>query len=190
MAFRLTADQKADLKGLGILTEERFEELIDVLEHHMSEAYVKEAGAQSSPLLEARHKLTEIKRKAEKLSKDLESLTPNDQYRIKELVGISYQEIHTETPQSSRRQDLNLQHILASLSQAAADLVEDSKIAYGSRSNDKAVLWLYEFWDEYVKAPIGQLYEKGVFVRFVAIVLEKDPEAARKIVTRFLQRQS
>jgi len=190
MAFRLTADQKADLKGLGILTEERFGELIDVLEHHMSEAYVKEAGAQSSPLLEARHKLTEIKRKAEKLSKDLESLTPNDQYRIKDLVGISYHENHTETAQSSRRQDLDVQRILASLSKAPADLVEDSKTAYGSRSNDKAILWLLEYWNEHIKAPIGQLYEKGVFVRFVAIILEKDPEAAGKLVTRFLQQQS
>jgi len=190
MSFRLTLEQKTNLQKLGCLAEDRFDELIDILESHMSEAYIKEAGSQSSPLLEARHKLNDIKRKAEKLSKDLESLTPNDQYRIKELVGISYHEIHTETPQSSRRQDLNVQHILASLSQAAADLVEDSKIAYGSRSNDKAIFWLYEFWDEHVKVPIGQLYEKGQFVRFVAIILEKDPEAAGKLVARFLQHQS
>ena len=70
MAFRLTADQKADLKEQGILAGDRFEELIDVLETYMSEAYVKEAGSQSSPLLEARDKLTEIQRKTEKLSKE------------------------------------------------------------------------------------------------------------------------
>ena len=70
MAFRLTAEQKADLKEQGILAGDRFEELIEILEGHMSEAYVKEAGSQSSPLLEARDKLIEIQRKTEKLSKE------------------------------------------------------------------------------------------------------------------------
>ena len=190
MTFRLTAEQKADLKEQGILAGDRFEELIDVLESYLSEAYVKEAGSQSSPLLEARDKLIEIQRKTEKLSKDLKLLTPNDQYRIKELIGIHYHEDQTETSQSTRRRDLDIQKILSLLATAAASLVEDSKSAYGTRANDKAVQWLLEFWDEYVKLPIGQLYEKGAFVRFVAIILEKDPEAARKIVTRFLQRQS
>ena len=105
MPFRLILEQKTNLQELGCFAEEKFAELIDILESHMSEAYIKEAGSQSSPLLQARHKLNDIKRKAEKLSKDLESLTPNDQYRIKDLVGISYHENHTETPQSSRRQD-------------------------------------------------------------------------------------
>ena len=190
MSFRLTLEQKANLQELGCFSEDKFDELIDILESHMSEAYVKEAGSQISPLLEARQKLNDIKRKAEKLSKDLESLTPNDQYRIKDLVGINYHENHTETPQSSRRQDLNVQHILASLSEAAEDLVEDSKTAYGSRSNDKPVLWLLEFWYEHIKAPIGPRSEKGPFVRFVAIILGKDPEAARKLVARLGQQQS
>ena len=190
MSFRLTLEQKTNLQELGCFSEDKFDELIDILESHMSEAYVKEAGSQSSPLLEARQKLNDIKRKAEKLSKDLESLTPNDQYRIKDLVGINYHENHTETPQSSRRQDLNVQHIVASLSEAAEDLVEDSKTAYGSRSNVKPVLWLLEFWYEHIKAPIGPRSEKGPFVRFVAIILEKDPEAARKLVARLCQQQS
>ena len=190
MSFRLTSEQKANLQKLGCFAKDKFDELIDILESDMSEAYIKEAGSQSSPLLEARHKLNDIKRKAEKFSKDLELLTPNDQYRIKELVGISYHENHTETPQSSRRQDLNVQHIVASLSEAAEDLVEDSKTAYGSRSNVKPVLWLLEFWYEHIKAPIGPRSEKGPFVRFVAIILEKDPEAAGKLVARFLKQQS
>ena len=116
MSFRLTLEQKTNLQEFGCFAEGKFDELIDILESHMSEAHMKETGSQSSPLLEARHKLNDIKRKAEKLSKDLELLTPNDQYRIEELVGISYHENHTETPRSSWRQDLNVQHILASLS--------------------------------------------------------------------------
>lgn len=189
MEFRLTAEQKADLRGLDVLGGDRFEELIDILESHMSEAYVKEINSQSSPLLEARGKLIEIQRKTEKLSKDLKLLTPNDQYRIRELIGIHYHEDSSETSQSTRRRDLDIQKILSLLATSAASLVEDSKSAYGSRANDKAVQWLLEFWDEYVKLPIGQRYEKGAFVRFVAIILEKDPEAAAKLVTRFLQRQ-
>ena len=190
MEFQLTAEQKAELRELGVIAEDKIEELIDVLENHMSEAYVKQFGSKSSPLIDARKKFIEIQRKSEAISRILKSLTSNDQYRIKEIVGIKYYENEKASSQSTRRRDLDIQKILALLSEAAENLVVDSKTAYGSRANDKAVFWLLEFWEEYVKLPIGQLYEKGDFIRFVAIILKRDPETVRKLVVRFLERQS
>lgn len=190
MEFQLTEVQKAELRELGVIADDKIEELIDVLENHMSEAYVKQFGSKSSPLLDARKKFIEIQRKSEALSKDLKSLTLNDQYRIKEIVGINYYDYQLENEQTTRRRDLDIQKILAVLSEAAESLILDSKTAYGSRANDKAVFWLLEFWEEYVKLPIGQLYEKGDFIRFVAIILQRDPEAVTKLVVRFLKRQS
>lgn len=190
MGFQLTQQQKLGLKGLGFLAEDRFEELVDVLECRMSEAYMREAGSVTSPLLEARVKFIEVQKASEKLSKALKSLSENDQYRIKSLIGIHYHENQAESAKSTKRRDLDIQKILALLEKAAADLVEDSRTSYGSRANDKAVLWLLEYWEEYVKLPIGKFNEKGDFVCFTAIILEKDPETVRKLVTRFLRRQS
>lgn len=188
MGFHLTEVQKAELRQLDVITDDRFEGLIDFLENHMSEAYVKQFGSKSSPLLEAREKLIEIQRKSEALLKVLKSLTVNDQYRIKEIVGMNYFESQKSSSQSTRRRDLDIQKILAGLAGAAAGLVDDSRKAYGARADDKAVSWLFDFWEEYVKLPIGQLYEQGVFIRFVAIILQKNPEAARKLVVRYLKR--
>ena len=47
MGFHLTEVQKAELRELDVISDDRFEGLIDVLENHMSEAYVKQFGYKS-----------------------------------------------------------------------------------------------------------------------------------------------
>jgi len=190
MEFRLSSEQKENLAALGCLEAERFEELVELLEHHLSEAYVKVPDSYTSPLLEAREKLGRIRKDAEKLSRELSMLTPNDQYRIGDIVSIDYHEVHDENGQTSWRRVLDVQQIVSLLGKAAGRIIDESMQEFGSRSNDKAIHWLFDFWEEYVGSPVGPLYERGEFVQFVAIILEKDPEAAGKQVARFFKQRT
>jgi hypothetical protein len=156
----------------------------------MGEASVKKRGEQTAPIIVEREKLEDVIKHTEKLKAALNSLSPNDYYRLKDNVSFEYFGKNIPTGQVFRRSEIDISGLLTLIEESADGFVNDSKDAYGSRSGDKAVSWLIDFWDESIKKPIKPLSEKGEFVQFAAIVLDKDPDASRKMISRYLTRQS
>ena len=77
---------------------------------------------------------------------------------------------------------------MTSIEHAATSFNDDSKEAYGSRANNKAIYWLIDFWRKNIKKSLKPISVDGEFLRFSAIVLEKDPDAVRKPISRYLAR--
>jgi len=184
MGYSLREHQKDELKKLNPSFDD---ELIASLEWHMSAAYVKQPNEKTTPLLESRDKLQAVSETASKLAKQMSSLTADDYYRLSEIVGIHHHEKLSKGT-STRRKDIDAIEIVTSIGHAASSFNYDSIEAYGSRANDKAISWMIDFWDENIKKSLYPISEKGEFVRFTAIVLEKDLDAVRKALSRYLAR--
>jgi hypothetical protein len=183
MSFVLKKQQKLGLKELN---EAFNDQLIVALEWHMSAAYVKQPNEKTTPLLESRDKLKAVKKASQELGKKLSALTADDYSRVSEIVGIHINEKYLENS-SSRRKHIDAIEVVAQIEYAALSFNKDSIDAYGSRANDKAIAWLIDFWDENIRKSIHPLSEDGEFARFTAIVLDRDPDAARKAISRFLK---
>ena len=190
MEFKFTEEQKENLKVLKVFPEEKFDELVELLQCHMGEASVKRRGEQTTPIIVEREKLEDVIKGTGKLKAALDSLSPNDYYRLKDNVSFRYSEKDIPTDQVFRRSEIDISDLLTLIEESADGFVKDSIDAYGSRSGDKAVSWLIDFWEESIKKPIIPLSEQGEFVQFAAIVLDKDPDASRKMISRYLTRQS
>ena len=190
MEFKFTEEQKENLKVLKVFPEEAFDELVELLQCHMGEASVKRRGEQTTPIIVEREKLEDVIKRTGKLKAALDSLSPNDYYRLKDNVSFRYSEKDIPTDQVFRRSEIDISGLLTLIEESADGFVKDSIDAYGSRSGDKAVSWLIDFWEESIKKPINPLSEQGEFVQFAAIVLDKDPDASRKMISRYLTRQS
>ena len=190
MEFKFTEKQKENLKVLKVFPEEKFDELVELLQCHMGEASVKRRGEQTTPIIVEREKLEDVIKRTGKLKAALDSLSPNDYYRLKDNVSFRYSEKDIPTDQVFRRSEIDISGLLTLIEESADGFVKDSIDAYGSRSGDKAVSWLIDFWEESIKKPINPLSEQGEFVQFAAIVLDKDPDASRKMISRYLTRQS
>jgi hypothetical protein len=190
MEFKFTEEQKENLKVLKVFPEEKFDELVELLQCHMGEASVKRRGEQTTPIIVEREKLEDVIKRTGKLKAALDSLSPNDYYRLKDNVSFRYSEKDIPTDQVFRRSEIDISGLLTLIEESADGFVKDSIDAYGSRSGDKAVSWLIDFWEESIKKPINPLSEQGEFVQFAAIVLDKDPDASRKMISRYLTRQS
>ena len=184
MGYSLREHQKDELKKLNPSFDD---ELIASLEWHMSAAYVKQPNEKTTPLLESRDKLQAVSETASKLAKQMSSLTADDYYRLSEIVGIHHHEKLSKGT-STRRKDIDAIEIVTSIGHAASSFNYDSIEAYGSRANDKAICWMIDFWDENIKKSLYPISEKGEFVRFTAIVLEKDLDVVRKALSRYLAR--
>jgi len=184
MEFSFGKHQKDELKKLNPSFDD---ELIASLEWHMSAAYVKQPNEKMTPLLESRDKLQAVSETALKLAKQMSSLTADDYYRLSEIVGIHHHEKLSKGT-STRRKDIDAIEVVTSIGHAASSFNHDSIEAYGSRSNDKAICWMIDFWDENIKKSLYPISEKGEFVRFIAIVLEKDLDVVRKALSRYLAR--
>ena len=184
MGYSLREHQKDELKKLNPSFDD---ELIASLEWHMSAAYVKQSNEKTTPLLESRDKLQAVSEMASKLAKQMSSLTADDYYRLSEIVGIHHHEKLSKGT-STRRKDIDAIEVVTSIGHAASSFNHDSIEAYGSRSNDKAICWMIDFWDENIKKSLYPISEKGEFVRFTAIVLEKDLDVVRKALSRYLAR--
>jgi hypothetical protein len=190
MEFKFTEKQKENLKVLKVFPKEAFDELVELLQHHMGEASVKKRGEQTAPIKVERDKFEHVIKRTGKLKAALDSLSPNDYYRLKDNVSFRYSEKDIPTDQVFRRSEIDISGLLTLIEESADGFVKDSIDAYGSRSGDKAVSWLIDFWEESIKKPINPLSEQGEFVQFAAIVLDKDPDASRKMISRYLTRQS
>jgi hypothetical protein len=190
MEFKFTEEQKENLRVLTVFPEEKFDELVELLQCHMGEASVKRRGEQTTPIIVEREKLEEVIKRTGKLKAALDSLSPNDYYRLKDNVSFRYSEKDIPTDQVFRHSEIDISGLLTLIEESADGFVKDSVDAYGSRSGDKAVSWLIDFWEESIKKPIIPLSEQGEFVKFAAIVLDKDPDASRKMISRYLTRQS
>jgi len=190
MEFKFTEEQKENLKVLKVFPEEKFDELVELLQCHMGEASVKRRGEQTTPIIVEREKLEDVIKGTGKLKAALDSLSPNDYYKLKDNVSFRYSEKDIPTDQVFRRSEIDISGLLTLIEESADGFVKDSIDAYGSRSGDKAVSWLIDFWEESIKKPIIPLSEQGEFVQFAAIVLDKDPDASRKMISRYLTRQS
>ena len=190
MEFKFTEEQKENLKVLKVFPEEKFDELVELLQCHMGEASVKRRGEQTTPIIVEREKLEDVIKGTGKLKAALDSLSPNDYYKLKDNVSFRYSEKDIPTDQVFRRSEIDIGGLLTLIEESADGFVKDSIDAYGSRSGDKAVSWLIDFWEESIKKPIIPLSEQGEFVQFAAIVLDKDPDASRKMISRYLTRQS
>ena len=184
MEFSFGKHQKDELKKLNPSFDD---ELIAALEWHMSAAYVKQPNEKTTPLLESRDKLQAVSETALKLAKQMSSLTADDCNRLSEMVSIHHHDKLSKSA-STRRKDIDAIEIVTSIGHAASSFNHDSTEAYGSRANDKAISWLIDFWDENIKKSLQPISEDGEFVRFTAIVLEKDPDAVRKAFSRYLAR--
>ena len=184
MEFSLGKHQKDELKKLNQSFDD---ELIASLEWHMSAAYIKQPNEKTTPLLESRDKLEAVSKTAAKLTKQMSSLTFDDYYRLSEVMGMHYSDKSSEES-STQRKHIDAIDVVASIGHAASSFNHDSIEAYGSRSNDKAISWLIDFWDENIKKSLYPISEKGEFVRFTAIVLEKDLDVVRKALSRYLAR--
>ena len=190
MEFKFTEEQKENLKVLKVFPNEAFDDLVELLQRHMGEASVKRRGEQAAPIIVEREKLEDVIKRTGKLKAALDSLSPNDYYRLKDNVSFRYSEKDIPTDQVFRRSEIDISGLLTLIEESADGFVKDSIDAYGSRSGDKAVSWLIDFWEESIKKPIIPLSEQGEFVQFAAIVLDKDPDASRKMISRYLTRQS
>ena len=184
MEFSLRKHQKDELKKLNPSFDD---ELIASLEWHMSAAYVKQPNEKTTPLLESRDKLEAVSKTAQSFAKQMSSLTADDYYRLSEIIGIHHHDKFSKGT-STRRKDIDAIEIVTSIGHAASSFNHDSIEAYGSRANDKAISWMIDFWDENIKKSLYPISEKGEFVRFTAIVLEKDLDVVRKALSRYLAR--
>ena len=190
MEFKFTEEQKENLKVLKVFPKEAFDELVELLQRHMGEASVKKRGEQTAPIKVERDKFEDVIKRTGKLKATLDSLSPNDYWRLKDNVSCGCFGKDVPTGQVFRRSEIDISGLLTLIEESADGFVKDSIDAYGSRSGDKAVSWLIDFWEESIKKPIIPLSEQGEFVQFAAIVLDKDPDASRKMISRYLTRQS
>lgn len=60
MEFKFTEEQKENLKVLKVFPEEEFDELVELLQHHMGEASVKKRGEQTAPIKVERDKFKDV----------------------------------------------------------------------------------------------------------------------------------
>ena len=136
MEFALKKHQKDGLKKLNLTFDD---DLIAALEWHMSAAYVKQPNEKTTPLLESRDKLEAVRKTASKLAKQMSSLNADDYYRLSEIIGMHYSDKFLKES-STRRKHIDIIEVVNRVGHAASSFNDDSKDAYGSRSNDKATL--------------------------------------------------
>jgi hypothetical protein len=173
MEFKFTQEQKKNLKVLKVFPKEKFDELVVLLQRDMRGASVKKRGEQTSPIIVEREKLEDVIKHTEKLKSALDSLSPNDYFRLKDNVSFGYFEKNIPTGQVFRRSEIDISGLLALIEESANGFINDSKDAYGSRHADKPIAYLLDFWLDNVRESIGPISSEGEFVWFAAIVLDK-----------------
>ena len=188
MEFKFTEEQKENLKVLKVFPEEKFDELVELLQCHMGEASVKRRGEQTTPIIVEREKLEDVIKRTGKLKAALDSLSPNDYYRLKDNVSFRYSEKDIPTDQVFRRSEIDISDLLTLIEKSANEFINDSKGAYGSRHADKPIAYLLEFWEDNVPEQIGPISNEGKFVRFAAIVLDKKDDAMRNLIDEYFKR--
>lgn len=188
MEFKFTEEQKENLKVLKVFPEEKFDELVELLQCHMGEASVKRRGEQTTPIIVEREKLEDVIKRTGKLKAALDSLSPNDYYRLKDNVSFRYSEKDIPTDQVFRRSEIDISDLLTLIEKSANEFINDSKGAYGSRHADKSIAYLLEFWEDNVPEQIGPISNEGKFVRFAAIVLDKKDDAMRNLTDEYFKR--
>ena len=154
MEFKFTEKQKENLKVLKVFPEEKFDELVELLQCHMGEASVKRRGEQTTPIIVEREKLEDVIKRTGKLKAALDSLSPNDYYRLKDNVSFRYSEKDIPTDQVFRRSEIDISDLLTLIEKSANEFINDSKDAYGSRHADKPITYLLDFWEDNVSEPI------------------------------------
>ena len=188
MEFKFTEEQKENLKVLKVFPEEKFDELVELLQCHMGEASVKRRGEQTTPIIVEREKLEDVIKGTGKLKAALDSLSPNDYYKLKDNVSFRYSEKDIPTDQVFRRSEIDISDLLTLIEKSANEFINDSKGAYGSRHADKPIAYLLEFWEDNVPEQIGPISDEGKFVRFAAIVLDKKDDAMRNLIDEYFNR--
>ena len=188
MEFKFTEKQKENLKVLKVFPKEAFDELVELLQHHMGEASVKKRGEQIAPIIVEREKLEDVIKHTEKLKAALDSLSPNDYYRLKDNVGSEYFGKNIPTGQVFRRSEIDISGLLTLIEESANGFINDSKDSYGSRHADKPIAYLLDWWRDNVPESIGPISNEGEFVRFAAIVLDKKDDAMRNLIDEYFKR--
>ena len=187
MEFKFTEEQKENLKVLEVFPEEAFDELVELLQHHMGEASVKKRDEQTAPLKVERDKFEDVIKRTGKLKATLDSLSPNDYWRLKDNVSCGYFGKDIPTGQVFRRSEIDISGLLTLIEKSANEFINDSKDAYGSRHADKPIAYLLDFWDDNVPEQIGPISNEGKFVRFAAIVLDKKDDAMRSLIEKYFK---
>ena len=187
MEFKFTEEQKENLKVLKVFPNEAFDDLVELLQRHMGEASVKRRGEQAAPIIVEREKLEDVIKRIGKLKAALDSLSPNDYYRLKDNVSFRYSEKDIPTDQVFRRSEIDISGLLTLIEESANEFINDSKGAYGSRHADKPIAYLLDFWEDNVPEQIGPISNEGKFVRFAAIVLDKKDDAMRSLIEKYFK---
>ena len=188
MEFKFTEKQKENLKVLEVFPEEEFDELVELLQHHMGEASVKKRGEQTAPIKVERDKFEHVIKRTGKLKAALDSLSPNDYWRLKDNVSCGYFGKDVPTGQVFHRSEIDISGLLTLIEKSANEFINDSKHAYGSRHADKPIAYLLDFWQDNVPESIGPISNAGKFVRFAAIVLDKKDDAMRNLIDEYFKR--
>jgi len=188
MAFKLTDKQKVELKLLTAFPKERFDELVELLQHHMREASVKKRGEQTTPIIVEREKFKNVIKHTETLKATLDSLSPNDYDRLKDNVSFGYSAKNIPTGQVFRRSDIDISGLLTLIEESADGFIKDSKDAYGSRHADKSIGYILDFWRDNIRKSIRPISNDGEFVWFAAIVLDKNDDAMRNLINEYIKR--
>jgi hypothetical protein len=191
MEFKFTEEQKENLKVLEVFPNEAFDDLVELLQRHMGEASVKKRGEQTAPIKVERDKFKDVIKRTEMLKATLDSLSPNDYWRLKDNVSCGYFGKDVPTGhfyQVFRHSEIDISGLLTLIEESANEFINDSKDAYGSRHADKPIAYLLDFWRDNVPESIGPISNEGEFVRFAAIVLDKKDDAMRNLIGEYFKR--
>lgn len=188
MAFTLNCSQQQELRLLDVFPEEDAKDFFDSLEAHMVDSSIKRAGEQFGPVIIGRNKLNKIKVLSGKLESTLKTLESGELRKLNVIVGQEYFLRKHLDEKQLRWTAIDLPYIFHLVAQMSEELVDDSLHKYGSRHADKPISYLIEFWQNTVEEPITPISNKGKFVMFISIILEKEMDASRNLLNEYLKR--
>lgn len=186
MPYKLTNRKKDEILAADLYPDAMNEVIfISMLEDVLEKSLLRQPQTNTQPLAEFKKHLLKIVSN----TKDLQKLLEDDNaLQMRETSSIAIAEHFYKTEESLRWNGKESTEVLEIIARQAEFMHKNISQDYGTRSEDKAMSDLLDFWQVFLKQSIRPITTKGKFVKLLSIVLSKDTNSVIKKLRRFLKR--
>jgi len=183
--FELTDEMRLNLRRADLFGDLSEDDFCRQLEIALAESHLKTLNDSRAPIIIVKERLREVSEKSQELAQQLERLDSQMLWRLNDLVSFEMLASHrAASGEAVRWSPVDLVEAINLLGRFSAAVETDLDEAYGSRSSDKAIHDLLDFWE----SSLRREFSKGAIVKLLAVVSDKSDDAARKLIEGFLER--